>query len=164
MIACTGIAINPPMFIRHVALNTGRVQDARNDEIDPAMIAALRPFIAKACARQSAQAVAVPAVAGYSFTARCSGRCMTASVYADGPPSVRLCSIAVARHSGCGAPAWRALHALEPLPPATDPARVPPAPWFAELLTSAIEDDADALTWLNDFTRYLAWTYFLEKS
>jgi len=81
---------------------------------------------------------------------------MTASVYADRPPSELLCSITVAGHYRCGAPA--------PAPPATDPARIPPAPWCGVLLSAAIEDDADALTWLGDFARYLAWTYLLEES
>ncbi len=49
------------------------------------------------------------------------------------------------------------------MPLATDPARVPPEPWYGVLLTAAIEDDADALTWLGDFVRYLAWTYMLKK-
>jgi len=151
------------MFIRHIVLNTGHVQDFRHNEIDLEVTARLGPVMAAACAGKSAQGVAIPAVDGYSFTARCGVRCMTASVYADGPPSVRLCSIAVARHSLCGDAAWRALHALAPGPLATDPARVPPEPWFGVLLTAAIEDDPDALTWLGDFARYLAWTYFLEK-
>ncbi len=153
-----------PMLVRYVTLNTGHVQDSRRDEIDPVVVARLRPLIAEACTGKNARAVAIPAVPGYHFTARCGGRCMTASVYADGPPSVRLCSIAVAGHSRCGAPAWRGLHGLAPVPPATDPAQVPPVPWCGVLLTAAIEDDADALIWLDDFARYLAWTYLLEKS
>jgi len=32
------------------------------------------------------------------------------------------------------------------------------------LLTAAIEHNADALTWLGDSARYVAWTYFVEKS
>ena len=125
---------------------------------------ALRPLIAEACAGRSAQAVAIPAVPGDHFTARCGGRCMTASVYADGPPAVRLRSIAVARHAGCGGHAWRGLHGLAPVPPATDPAQVLPEPWCEVLLTAAMEDDADALIWLGEVARYLAWTYLVENS
>ncbi len=67
------------MFIRHVALNTGHVRNSGQDEIDPVVMAALWPLIAKACAGKSALAVPIPAVAGYSFTARCSGRCTRSS-------------------------------------------------------------------------------------
>ncbi len=163
MIAFTAIAINSPMIIRHVALNTGHVRDFRRDEVDPVVIAALRPLIAEACAGDTAQAVAIPAVTGYSFTARCAGRCMTASVYADGPPSERLCSIAVAGHSRCGAPAWRALHALGTETLASDPARVPPEPWCGLLLTASMTNHPDAETWLGEFERYLAWTYLTAR-
>lgn len=152
-----------PFCVRHVTLNTGHIRDSRRDEVDPALTARLWPLIAEACAGDPAQAVPVPAVSGYSFTARCSGRCMTASIYADGPPSVHLCSIAVAGHAHCGAPAWRALHALEPEPLAIDPARVPPEPWSGVLLTPAFAEDTDAITWLDAFEQYLAWAFLEER-
>jgi len=121
------------------------------------VIAALRPLIAGACAGDAAQALAIPAATRYSFTPRCAGRCMTASVYADGPPSVRLCAIAVAGRSRCDAPAWRALHALETVPLASEPARVPPEPSCGQLPAASPTNHPDAETWLGDFERYLAW-------
>ena len=66
-----------PMLVRYITLNTGHVQDCRRHETDPAVMLALRPLIAEACAGRSAETVAIPAVPGYHFTARCGGRCMT---------------------------------------------------------------------------------------
>ena len=143
--------------IRHITLNSGYIRESFPDEVSTEVIAVLQPVLAQACA---GRAIPIPAVEDYSMIARCSGRCMTASIYANGPPSELLCAIAVARHARCGALLWRRLHSLDAVRLATDPDLMPPEPWSGVLLTAAIVGYPDTVTWIDEFERHLAWTFF----
>ena len=98
---------------------------------------------------------------GYSVSGKASGKCLTATVWADGPPSVEIATIGVALHSRCGATLWRDLHRYASLPAATQAGRCPPEPWVA----AAIDRGAlamghlPAMEWMGDFERCLAWAF-----
>ena len=145
--------------MQHITLNTGHSRDSHRAEVRDDIIETLGPLLVQACSGDIVEGVPVPGTRGYSFTARCAGDCMTASVYADGPPAQLLCSFAVAG-SECGRTVWPVMHQLDfDVALATDPNSVPDPPWCAVLLTRACIVHAQALSWLGDFERCLAWTY-----
>lgn len=139
-------------FIRHVTLTTGHTRDSTPDEITPAALEAVTHLLT-ACIAEPERTQPIPHVGPYSLSARRSGKCLTAIVWADGPPSESIATIGVATHSRCGATLWRALHQYGTLAVKTDPARCPPEPWVAAALEAGIARHLDATHWLGDFER-----------
>lgn len=150
-----------PRFLRHVTLTTGDVRDSTIDEISPAALEAVGELLVRVCRPEQPEPVSIPAVGPYSISGRCTSRCLTATVWADGPPSVAIASLGVAGHSRCGATLWRALHTWGDAPVSTDPARCPPEPWVAVALDAGIARHLDATAWLGDFARCLGWAFLV---
>lgn len=160
-------------------MTTGHSRMSARSEVPDAVIAPLREVIARFSAGTVAETVPIPAMPGYSLGGRVSGRCMVASVWADGPPSELVLSIGVAGHSRCGAAVWRTMHAMG-LPPGslmpppelrvageyrlTHPDHQPATPWCAVALTEAVGRHADAMLLLADLERCLAWAFLSPTS
>lgn len=146
-------------YIRHVTLTTGHARDCYRSEVTDDAIALCAGLIATFAAGKVSEPVAIPRVGPYSISGRGGGKCMVASVWSNGPPSELVVSIGVAEHERCGATIWRTLHQVSQLPPATDVERQPRAPWCGVLLEPAIMHHMDAMEWLGDFERCLAWAW-----
>lgn len=149
--------------IAHVTLTTGHVRLSPRHEVDDAVVAALRPLIEEVV---SGRTVPIP-VPGYSITGRTSGedgagRCLSVIVWGERLQPEPICTIGIAAHSRCGARLWRKLHEVTTRPAVTDPGRQPTALWVAAALQTGLERHADALVWLGDFERCLAWA-FIER-
>ena len=140
--------------IQHITLNTGHSRDSHRSEIRDDVIALLQNLLVRAC---EGEEVMIPYVGFYSLTAQCTGECLAASVYAD--HTNLLCSIVVAADPICAAELWPTMHRLVPLPLATDPTEIPDTPWCAVLLTEQCHQYPEAMEWLGDFERSLAWSY-----
>lgn len=148
-------------YIRHVTLTTGHARNSLAGEVSPDAVAVCRELIERACADPDAPpSVAIPGAEGYSLTARRTAKCLCAIVWAEGPPSETLCTIGIATHSRCGAVLWRELHRWGETPVVTDPERCPPEPWVAAALDEAAARHVDAMAWLGDFERCLAWAWY----
>lgn len=149
-------------YIRHITLTTGHARDSLPGEVSEDAIQALQPLIERVAAGDVAEPVSLSAfaeVGPYSVTGRASRKCLVLSVYHDGPPSALVCSIGVAAHSRCGASLWRNLHRWGRLPVATDPEDCPPEPWVAAALDEGALEHTDAMHWLGDFERCIAWAW-----
>ncbi len=145
-------------YIRHVTLTTGHARDSFPGEVDPDVLEQCRTLIAE-CLDDTNATHPIPGPTGYSLSAEATTRCLTAVVWADGPPSESIATIGVATHSRCGASLWRHLHRWGTAPVTTDPASVPPEPWVAAALEAGIVQHVGAAEWLGDFERCLAWAW-----
>lgn len=116
-------------------------------------------MIARITAGKVSEPAPIPGTQGYSLAGRASGKCMVATVWADGPPSEVVATIGIALRSLCGAKLWRELHQWGETPVVTDPARCPQEPWIAAALDTGIVRHPDAAEWLGDFERCLAWAW-----
>lgn len=162
-------------YIRHITLATCHARDSYRSEVDDSVIASLQDIIAQMEAKgRTGDTMPIPGPPGYSLSGQIGGRCMVVSVWADGPPSELLLSIGIAAHERCGAAVWRTLHQVglpagSLLPPPnlrsageyrmTDPDHQPRAPWCAAAMEMAIIDHPDAMQWMGDFERCLAWAW-----
>jgi len=146
-------------YIRHITLTTGHVRDSYPDEVGAEALAAVGRLIDGIIAGDVAESITIPGVGAYSLNGRGTGRCLVASVYADGPPSVLIATIGVAAHSRCGARLWRDLHRWGQVPVVTDPDDCPPEPWVAAALDEGLAAYPQAAEWLGDFERCLAWAW-----
>ncbi len=146
-------------YIRHITLTTGHTRQSWPGEISDEAVTVCRALIVQITAGAVSETVPIPGQPGYSLGGRATARCMTAIVYADGPPSEPVCTIGVASHSRCGARLWRALHRWGETPVVTDPERCPPEPWVAAALDAGIARHVSESAWLVDFERCLAWAW-----
>lgn len=146
-------------YIRHITLTTGHVRDSYRHEVGDDVVAACRDLITRVTANDGATPASIPGVGAYSITGQASSSCLTLSVMADGPPPELICSIGVALRSLCGATLWRRLHRWSDAPALTDASRCPPEPWVAAGLSAGIARHPDALAWLGDMERCLAWAW-----
>jgi len=146
-------------WLEHVTLTTGHSRRSYSDEVSPEALAYCRSLIERFTAGEVAEAVPIAAAPGYSISGRRSGKCLVATVYADGPPSELIATIGVAAHSRCGSRLWRELHRWGRVPVVTDPERPPPEPWVAAALDEGAAHHLDAMEWLGDFERCLGWAW-----
>ncbi len=149
--------------ITAVTLTSGHTRESAPAEVPEHVINAMAPLLNHlADSGDSARTIPLSAAGvslpGYSLAGRADGTCLTATVWADGPPSLCVCTIAVAL-SGDGADLWRDLHQRVELPVVTDPGRPPAGPWVAAALYAGCFQHPDCLEWLGDFERCLAWAW-----
>lgn len=145
-------------YIDHITLTTGHSRRSPRAEVADDVVAVCADLIVRMLATPNAT-VPLPHPAGYSVGGIAAGKCLVATVWADGPPSEVVATIGVAGGSKCGATLWRALHKWGETPVVTDAARMPPKPWVAAALDAAIVRHMDAAEWLGDFERCLAWAW-----
>lgn len=151
--------------LAHITLTTGHSRRSWRREVGDDTIALLQPLLADVLAGRQ---VAVPGDVGdYTLSASGAGRCLIATVW--GPPVAEaggarppVVTLGVAGHSRCGATLWRLLHD-SPRPPAVMPemaiTRCPPEPWCAVRIEVGAALCPDAMAWLGDFERCLAWAW-----
>ena len=120
-------------WLEHVTLTTGHSRRSYLDEVPAEALAHCRGLIERFTAGEVSEPVPI-GIPGYSISGRRSGKCLVATVYADGPPSELIATIGVAGHSKCGATLWRELHRWGVVPVVTDPERPAAEPWVAAAL------------------------------
>lgn len=158
--------------LEHITLNTGHTRRSPRSEVGPGIVEALRPILERAL---TGTPTPIPPGQGYTLTGGVRGRCASFTVWSrslliwpedDQAQRAPVVEIGVAGHSRCGAPLWRTLHALAArldLPVKTDPGRCPPEPWCAALLYPGAVLAPDAMDWLGDFERCLAWAWLASR-
>ena len=144
-------------YLHHVTVTTGHVRRSVREEISAEALAVCRRLIDEALA-DTTRTVPVPGVDGYSLAAAATGRCVIATIWADGPPSECVATVGIAGHSRCGARVWHLLHA-DVAGLATTAEECPPEPWCAARLEEDIVRHVDATEWLGDLERCLAWAW-----
>lgn len=146
-------------YIHHVTLTTGHVRRSPRHEVGDDVVAMLGRWIESALAGEE-----VP-MRGYGtvITAQRRGKCLIVDVMDDTPARTLLATIGVAAHSKCGSALWRDLHAEARALLVTDPEHPPAEPWVAARLHSGLLlGGHEALGWLGDFERCIAWAW-IEK-
>lgn len=147
--------------ILHITLGSGHtIKSPRSGVLDET-IEILRPLLIRAL---KGDRVGVPRQPGFSMTGGVHGRCCMITVSAQveetaSPRPIPVLSIGVAGNSRCGAHLWRTMHERPDLSYATDPERVPPAPWCADRIDLGSVKVMDAMAWTGDLSRCLAWTW-----
>lgn len=140
-------------FIRHITLTTGHVRDSFAGEVSPAAVDVCKDLIRQmnACKRPR-----IPGFESFSVSGVSHGRCFVATVWSGNEPIV---TIGIATHSRCGAEVWRALHKSTTMPCATNVDSCPSEPWCAARLEPLFLWYPDAMQWVGDFERCLAWAF-----
>lgn len=149
----------PELFIRHITLQTGHARDSFAGEVSQDALLLCKNLINK-CLDRDGEKVAIPNFDGFYLAAgNVGGRTLLGSVWYGIKQPVPLINFAIATKSRNAAIAWRELHNHSTILPVTDAKNVPPVPWVAV----SIEPDAayysDAIEWLGDFERCLAWAW-----
>lgn len=133
-------------YLMHVTIDTGHRRLSYRDEVDDAVVTIVAQQLAEA--RTSGDAEIRP---GYRLRPVSAGASLLATVESErlGP----LATIAVTGKSRDSAKLWGLLSA------SATAAEPPPVPWCAVKLYPAVNHDSDALIWLGDFERILAWAW-----
>lgn len=143
--------------LAHVTLTTGHVRRSPRDEVGAPALEVLRPLLARVLAGET---VEVPWVDGtYRLRGVADAGCCALVLLGDDAAIVATIGIG---GDPAGSPAlWRQLHqyALDAAPVVTDPAAPPPVPWCAARLDVGATTHPDAMEWLGDLERCLAWAY-----
>lgn len=147
-------------WLEHVTLTTGHSRRSYRDEIAPESLAHCRSLIERFTAGEVSEPVPI-GIPGYSISGRRAGKCLVATVYADGPPSELIATIGVAGHSRCGSRLWRELHRWGRVPVVTDPERPPPEPWVAAALDEGAlrPQHRQVLPYVGALEACLAWAF-----
>lgn len=130
-------------YLWHVTLNTGESHRSYRNEVRDAIMTLLRQQIDEALA-----GLDVAIKPGYRLKADTVGGALVGTVMRDRDDP--LCTIAVARNARQGAAIWRLLQ---------EAGSPPRSPWCAVRLYAGLAYDPDALIWLGDFERCLAWAW-----
>lgn len=161
-------------WVYHVTMNTGHVRRSPRSEVSDGVIEMMLPLVDRALKGEHVPIPGDLEPPGCTMTGGASGRCMSLLV-AGAPLSqeafpqapvgkpVPIVEVGVAEHSRCGAKLWRALHEMARntgTRVSTSEDRCPPEPWVAALLLSpGAAIYSDAMQWLGDFERCVAWTW-----
>ena len=146
-------------YVAHLTLMTGHLRMSPRDEVQAEAIAIGRELIEKAFADGSAPLP--PAFAGYAITAERVGRGLIVTVVYEGGAEPELISaFGVATRPRDAVRLWPMLAGYldVTMPGQAMPAK-PPAPWCAVVPLAGLMQHTDAVTWLGDFQRVIAWAW-----
>lgn len=152
-----------PRYIEHLTLDTGDTRRCWREEVADDVLAMLRPLIARAI--ESGRHVLLPDVVSPRATITAStgrGRALLVTVWA--PPyeghtaRTPLVTLGVAPTSLASAELWRQMvpgggEEQVPRPAA------PSVPWLAVKLHETATLWPEAMSWLGDFERCIAWAW-----
>lgn len=140
-------------YIRHITLNTGHARDSFAVEVSEEALRACHMLIQ----RLSATRQPVPGWPDYTISGQRQRRKLVLTVWRGDAPIVTM---GIALHSRDGAGLWRALHETAKAPIKTSAERCPPEPWAAVLIHGGLLLASDAIEWLGDFERCIAWAFY----
>lgn len=142
-------------YVQHITLTTGHQRRSQRAEISREAMDACEAALRAALAGESAP---IPHT-DCSLRAERRGRGLLATVLCGETPLVTL---GIAAHSRGAEALWRELHdgALV----VTDERVVAEEPWCAARLEIGVLSVPDAVAWLGDFERCLAWTWIERRS
>lgn len=140
----------------HLSLATGHARRAARTECEDAYVSIAAQQLGEALTLRDA-----PIRDGYTLRAGATGKALLATVLGEiGGHPAPLATIAVAGSSRASHAAWAELGKPMPLALPTVPwAREPQPPWCAVRLYATIDILPEALSWLGDYERCLAWAW-----
>lgn len=144
--------------LAHVTLTSGDVRHSPRHEVGDHVITLLAPLLARVLAGDT---VDVPYVDGeFCLQGVADGDCCALTV-TGAASGLLIATLGIAAGEVGSAALWQQLHAYAPesSPLATRADDPPASPWCAVRLDRGAVAHPDALTWLGDLERCLAWTY-----
>ena len=152
-------------FIEHITFNTGHTSRVKPGDVTGETLARLSPWLRAMI--ETGQAMPLPVSDFAKYTARASlsdgallvsvsGPTVTSGVMAGKAPP--LVSIGVAKRTRHTTLLWDLLKGATPTPPASN-LKCPAAPWCGVVIHPSIAMHPDALQWLGDFERCIAWAW-----
>jgi len=139
-------------YLWHITLETGHSRRSLRTEVSDEIILMLRPHLEGALRRGT---VPLPIEGGYQLKATAAGAFLVGTILdRDDTPIV---TFGVAPRSRGAAKLWAMLH--DGRPTDTEAPQPPAAPWLAVRMEFGALDFPDALDWLADYERCIAWTW-----
>lgn len=149
------------MYINHLTLSTGHLSRIERGDVAGETLARVAPWLAAAV--EVGKAVPLPVSELVDYTALACVLEGSLIITVSGPnhelgPAPPLVTLGVAKRSRHGAALWPLL--TGPVMPPTKAGLVRPAePWCAVAIWPTISLSPDALRWLADFEKCVAWAW-----
>lgn len=150
------------MRIEHVTLSTGRRSHIVVGDVNGETQARVRPWLSALVATEAPMPLPVSTLASYTALAKAAGRALLVTVHGphaqglSGPPP--LVTLGVEPTKNEGDDLWPMLTGSG-MPPVSARLQQSEAPWAAVILWPALERQPDAVRWLDDLQRCIAWTW-----
>jgi len=153
------------MHITHLTLATGHTTRIERGDVAGETLARVAPWLAALVASGQSAPLPVAELAHYSATAFVASGALVITICGVAPTTGRmagvpppLATMGVAKRSRHGAALWPLLGAAHM--PAIKPGLVRPGePWCAVAIWPTITRHLDALDWLGDLERCIAWAW-----
>lgn len=153
-------------YINHVTLTTGQCRRSPRDEVSDETLALLYPWMTTAIESGNPAPLPVPALAHYSAHVL-RDRGVVVTIYGPLGPHIAgqpyrgerlapLVTLGIAQRSREAAPLWQMMVDTFGAPTV---AKMPSVPWCAVALHPTLPMFLDAVTWLGDFERCVAWAW-----
>lgn len=153
------------MYIRHITLSTGHTSSVEQDDVSGETLARVAPWLSALVESGAAMAIPASTLSGYTAQAvvvegalvlTVSGPALTSGPMAGKAPPI--VTIGVARRSRHGSALWP-LMTGPVMPPAKAGLSRPAEPWAAAAIWPTAAGYPDAMEWLGDFERCVAWAW-----
>jgi hypothetical protein len=149
------------MKIEHITLQTAHTRRCGRDEISDDALVFCQELITTALINPN-KPVPIPNFDGYFLSGGNEPeKGLFGTVWCGGNP---LVTIIVAVSSENSTQLWQKLHQHTTLPAKTEPNNPPLVPWVAASLTVSSVLNDEAMEWLGDFERCLAWAWLEYKN
>ena len=141
------------MYLNHITLATGHNRRSPSTEVSPTTLAWLRPWLDALLSNSGPSPLPESSLAHYSATAHIEHGGLVVTVFCGVDSIV---TFAVAERSRQSAELWAYMRAQYDALPGL---ACPGVPWLAVALRDGLVNHADAMGWLGDFERCVAWTW-----
>lgn len=142
------------MYINHLTLRTGNVTRIERGDVDGETLARVAPWLAALVESRATAPLPVAGLAKFSAAAFAPDGALVVTISGRVP----LVTMGVAKRSRHGAALWPLLSAPH-MPPVKRNAARPAEPWCAVAIWPSITEHPDALAWLGDLERCIAWAW-----
>ena len=154
------------MYLNHIILNTGAVHQSPREEVDGHTLQVVRPWLAEAIASDEP----IPMLIDSHMSAKALAEAgLVVTVYAPHAPHKRgkphrgqvtpLVTFAVAKDASEAGYLWGQLAAVFKI---SAKAKQPSTPWLAVQVHAALVAYPQAIGWLSDFERCVAWAHITQ--
>lgn len=154
------------MYLHHLTLSTGHLARTAREDVAPEVTALLAPWLVGLVQTGKVAPLPASSLSAYSAQALVQDGALVVTVYAPtGPhapgkphagPGTPLVTLGVAQRSRQAAGLWDALTGAFP---ARAGLQMPSTPWVAVATHPAMLAHRDAVEWLGDFERCIAWSW-----
>jgi len=154
-----GKGVARPSALEHITLNTGHMRVSPREEVSQEVIDICRDLIVRSTSPNAH--IPIPACEPYFVKSVVDGSnmCATVSKLVAGT-QIPVVAIGVALEAGYGVKLWEEMHSSANMPLITEADSAPKRPWVAARLEfEGIFLAFDAMHWLGDFERCLAFAF-----